>query len=225
MPCSSAATSAALAAGDVERADVGQLAHPGELAPGVAARAGLHRLDVAGEQLLEAERLAGGGRRARGVGARGPPRRRRRRPSRRRGGRCASRSASRSITSPASSVGWRVSRRPQLRVAAGGAAAARPGVEQLERADEPLAVGRRDALGDVAARGGVSSACSASGPRAASCGLPPRAGPAAAAGAGRARPARRAGRGPVPPTTIGRRPAASARVDLRVRERRRTRRR
>ena len=44
-----------------------QLAHPRQLALGVAAGAPLHRLDVAREQLLEAERLARGGRRPRAV--------------------------------------------------------------------------------------------------------------------------------------------------------------
>ncbi len=58
------------AAGAVDRVEVGDLAHPGELAAGVVARALLHRLEVAGEQLVEAERLAGGARRARAASAR-----------------------------------------------------------------------------------------------------------------------------------------------------------
>src|SRR5215211_3802277 len=57
-----------LAAGDVEHLDAGQLAHPGELPLGVVARAPLNRLDVAGEQLVEAERLARGVRGAGRVG-------------------------------------------------------------------------------------------------------------------------------------------------------------
>src|SRR6186997_3119389 len=40
--------------------DPGQLAHPRELALGEVPRAALHRLDVARQQLLEAERLARG---------------------------------------------------------------------------------------------------------------------------------------------------------------------
>ena len=64
----SRATSAALAAGDVDDFYVGQLAHPRELAAGEVARAALHRLDVAGQQLLEAQRLARGLRGARRVG-------------------------------------------------------------------------------------------------------------------------------------------------------------
>ena len=55
-----AATSAGRVARDVDQLRAGQLAHPRELALGVVAGAALHRLDVAGEQLLEAERLAGG---------------------------------------------------------------------------------------------------------------------------------------------------------------------
>src|SRR4051812_3352582 len=47
------------AAGDVDRLDAREPAHPGELALGEVARAALHGLDVAGEQLREAERLAG----------------------------------------------------------------------------------------------------------------------------------------------------------------------
>ena len=49
-----------LASGDVEQPNPGELAHPGELAPRVVAGAALHRLDVAAEQLVEAERLASG---------------------------------------------------------------------------------------------------------------------------------------------------------------------
>ena len=83
MACSSAATSSGSRPVTSIGSDAGQLAHPGELALGVLAGAGLHGLDVAVEQLLEAERLARGGRGAGRVGGAGPPRRRRRRPSRR----------------------------------------------------------------------------------------------------------------------------------------------
>ena len=180
-----------VAAGDVERADVGELAHPRELALGVAAGAGLHRLDVAREQLLEAERLArGGARRLRG-GPLGPPRRApaatiasTRAPIR-------SASASRSITRPASSVGWRVSVVHSWLAAAGGGYA---GVEQLERADEPLAVGGRDAGGDVGRAPGQLGVQRLR-PDRLQRRLPAAPGPPAPAGAGRARPARRAGRG------------------------------
>src|SRR4051794_37642398 len=48
------------AAGEVDDLDARQLAQPGELALGVVARAPLQRLDVSGEQLVEAERLARG---------------------------------------------------------------------------------------------------------------------------------------------------------------------
>ena len=134
-----------VAAGDVERADVGQLAHPRELALGVAAGAGLHRLDVAREQLLEAERLAGGGRGA-GCGrastsSRAP---------------AATIASTRSSIRSASAVAVHHQAGQQRRVAGvGGPQLASPpraarsaGVEQLERAHEPLAVGGRDAGGD-----------------------------------------------------------------------------
>src|SRR5689334_24342620 len=57
-----------VAAREVHDLDARELAHPRELALGEVARPALHRLDVALEQLLEAERLAGGVRRAAGVG-------------------------------------------------------------------------------------------------------------------------------------------------------------
>ena len=91
MPCSSSATSSGLAAGDVDRVHAGQLAHPRQLALGVSAGAGLHRVDVARQQLLEAERLARGRRGAQRGRRAGPRRARPPRPSRRRGGRCARR--------------------------------------------------------------------------------------------------------------------------------------
>ena len=71
----------------------GQLAQPGELALRVAAGALLHGRDVAAQQLLEAERLAHGRRRAGRVGAADLRRRPRRRPSPRRGRRCGGRAA------------------------------------------------------------------------------------------------------------------------------------
>ena len=75
----------------VDELHVGQLAHPGELAARVAARALLHRVDVAAQQLVEAERDAGGGRGAGRVGAPHLLDGARRRPSRRRAARCARR--------------------------------------------------------------------------------------------------------------------------------------
>ena len=80
-------------AGHVDHVDAGELAHPRELAAGVVAGAALHRLDVAGQQLLEAERLARGDRRAGGVRAADLLGARRRRPSRRRARRSARRAA------------------------------------------------------------------------------------------------------------------------------------
>ena len=50
----------ALAAGHIDDLDARELAHPGQLAAGEVARAALHRLDVAGQQLVEAQRLARG---------------------------------------------------------------------------------------------------------------------------------------------------------------------
>jgi len=44
--------------GHVDRQRARQLAHPCELALGVPAGAALHRLDVAAQELREAERLA-----------------------------------------------------------------------------------------------------------------------------------------------------------------------
>lgn len=55
------------ATGDVEHMGAGELAHPGELAAGVVAGAALEALDVAFEELCEAERPAGGDRRPGGV--------------------------------------------------------------------------------------------------------------------------------------------------------------
>src|ERR1700684_2258591 len=48
------------ATGEVEQVHSGELAHPGELAAGIVAGAALHRLDVTGEELLEAEGLTSG---------------------------------------------------------------------------------------------------------------------------------------------------------------------
>ena len=84
-----------------------------------------------------------------------------------------------------------------------------PHLQQLERAHDPAAVAWRDRSTAPGARS-AARACSSSGPRALDLARSARAARAAAAAAGRARRAPRAGRGPVPPTTIGRRPAASA---------------
>ena len=59
---------AGVAAGHVDDLHPGELAHPGQLAAGEVARAALHRLDVAGQQLVEAQRLARGLRGPGGVG-------------------------------------------------------------------------------------------------------------------------------------------------------------
>ena len=89
MACSSPATSCGVAAGDVDRLHPRQLAQPRQLALDVTAGAGLHRVDVAPQQLLEAERLARGAGDAQSVDALDLRRSPRRRSSRRRGGRCA----------------------------------------------------------------------------------------------------------------------------------------
>ena len=111
-----------------------------ELALRVVARAALHGLHVAAQQLLEAERRARGAgtprRRRRG----GPPPRRRRRPSRPRARRSARRARSRSIVRPHSSVGWRSSA-VQSRDSSPAGAGLLPHLEQLERA-QPRACGR-----------------------------------------------------------------------------------
>jgi hypothetical protein len=54
--------------GSVDRLDPLHPAHPGQLAPGVLAVRGLDRLEITGQELLEAERRAGGARGAGGVG-------------------------------------------------------------------------------------------------------------------------------------------------------------
>src|SRR3954454_4079046 len=56
-----------VAAGDVEHLGAGELAHPGELALGEVAGPALHGVDVARQELLEAERPAGGVRRPGGM--------------------------------------------------------------------------------------------------------------------------------------------------------------
>ena len=101
------------------------------------------RLDVAAEQLLEAERRA---RRSRPPPRRRPARprrRRRRRSSRRRGASIRSYSAARSIVRPHSSVGWRSSA-VQSRESAPPGAGLLPHLEQLERAPDAGAVARVD---------------------------------------------------------------------------------
>ena len=161
------------------------------------------RRDVAAEQLLEAERLPRGRRRAGGVGA----------PHlvggaggdhRLDAGVDPAVERSRSIIRATSSVGWRVSavhswvrRRRALAL-----------VEQLERADDALGVGARDrGRGRRVARGelGVQRGRALAGE-------PARVALAAAGVGGRPQVElgeRRAQVQPVPPTTIGRRPAAT----------------
>src|SRR3954447_1130797 len=51
---------ARVSARHVDDLHAGELAHPGQLAAGEVARAALHRLDVAGQELVEAQRLACG---------------------------------------------------------------------------------------------------------------------------------------------------------------------
>src|ERR1051326_93918 len=53
----------------VDAVEVRDLAHPGELAASVVARALLHRLDFAGDDFVEAEGLARGARRPQRLGA------------------------------------------------------------------------------------------------------------------------------------------------------------
>ena len=62
---SARATSRFVAPGPVDQLDPGHLSHPGELAAGVVAVGALDRLDVAREELVEAERRPSGARRAR----------------------------------------------------------------------------------------------------------------------------------------------------------------
>ena len=88
MPCISARDVRRVAAGDVDQRDAGELAHPGELALGVAARAALHRLDVAGAAAPRSRAPCARCPTRRPRAPRAPPRARRRRPSRRRGRRC-----------------------------------------------------------------------------------------------------------------------------------------
>ena len=186
-----------------------QLAHPRQLAARVVARAALHRLDVAGQQLLEAERHARGRRRAGGVGAAHLARRRRRRPSRRRARRCARRARRGRATRPTRRVGWRVSARPQAgwRPLGGSSApwssssSARTmrwrsrGVDRLRRPAAPRRRARRAAPPARARQLGLPALAHA---RRAAAG-------AASSSASAARRYR-----PVPPTTIGRAPAASS---------------
>ncbi len=199
---------------DVDHAHAGELAHPGELAARVVARAALHRLDVPGQQLLEAERLA---RRLRGAGrvraphllAHAPPRaspRRARRSART--ARRAPSSARRAASGGAARRSTAATRSPRRRLELAG-------VEQLERAHDALAVVRVDPAAAHGARR-ASTACSAGAPRA-QLGRPVLA--HALGGGGRRSSSVSAARRyrPVPPTTIGRRPARAA-VDLGVRE-------
>ena len=129
-----------VAAGDVDRASTpGSLRIQVSWRLRVAARARLHRLDVAGEQLLEAERLAGGR-------ARRPPRRRGATSSIGAGGdhrvdaRVDARVERVAVHRQAGQQ-RRVARvgRSTAAIAAGGGRRRAPGVEQLERADDALA--------------------------------------------------------------------------------------
>ena len=156
----SAATSASLAPAAVDHASTPSiLPHPGQLAAGEAPLGALHRLDVAGEQLLEADRRARRPRGARRVGAARPPPRRPAGPSRRPGRRSAPASSSRSIVRPTSSrrMAQPLASTARRRVACG----AIPSRCELGQPRDPLAV-----VGVHAARRAraSSSACSASGP-------------------------------------------------------------
>ncbi len=127
---------------DIDLEHTRELAHPGQLATGVVARAALHPLDVAGQQVVEAKRLA---RRRAGrppALAAAPPARLPRPASRRRGrrsarrgarGRRPARPAAWDGASPASTARTLPLRRLEL-----------AGLVQLERADDPVAVGRSD---------------------------------------------------------------------------------
>ena len=180
----SPATSASRAPVRSIQLDVRDLPHPGELAAGVVARALLHRLDVAGEQLVEAERLARG---ARGAGLGAP---------RLLGAPAATiastRASIRSSSSSRSMSARRSGRVAQLgdhscRVRGGGSIPAAR-ARSSARSACGRSGGRRGELG-------ASSACSASGPRSAISRSTSSRISSAPAGAARGRPARRAGRG------------------------------
>ena len=179
--------SAALRQVDGQRA--GQLAQPGELALGVAAGALLHRGHVAGEQLGEPERLAGGGRRAGGIGAphlglrAGGDHRVDARvdPGVERGALHGERDEQRRVA--------RV-RGPEL--VPGGRRL--PLVEQLERAGDALRVGGGDPRRDLRVRGPAGPRAAHAPPRRRSAARSARAPPDRAAGAGRGRRAPPAGR-------------------------------
>ena len=204
----SAATARRFAAGHVDHAHARQLAHPGELALGVVAGARFIRSTSpsssswkpsARRAVSEAPAAC-----ARAHLLARPPRR----ASRSTRSSMRSYSASRSIVRPTSRVGWRSS--GSTAATAPRAARARPG----RAAPAPArCAGRRWGRSPrpPTAPRSPSRACSAGAPRAARARRSSaRAPPPAAAGAGRARPARRAGTGRCPPTTIGRRPAASS---------------
>ena len=194
MPCSSAATSSASRPVTSIEPHAGELAHPGQLAPGVLAR------------------------------VRSPsPRRRPRAAPRSRApcARCSTRPVGRApdlvdgargdhrLDAAVDALAQRVAlhhqageqRRvagvghPQLRVAAGGGRRLDPGVEQLERAHDPAAVGRPDAGGDRRARARPARRAAPPGRARSSCACRRARAAGPAAGAGRGRPARRAGRG------------------------------
>ena len=172
----------------------GELAHPRQLAARVVARAALHRLHVARQQLLEAERLARGDRHAGGVRATHLLAARPRRSSARRARRCARTAPRAASSSAASSVGWRSSSLHSCDWRA-AAAARRPRSSSSARtmrrqsaASMPSAA-HGATLGEPAVKRGRAVAlqiCHQTFARA----------PAPAPGAGPDRPAPRAGTGP-----------------------------
>ncbi len=145
----------------VDQLDARHLAHPGELAARVGALGALHRLDVAGEELVEPERGAGrarGARRVRGASLlRGAPRRPSRPPARR----CGLPARRGRSTRPTAGSGGAAARSTALRRRAAAARCRRAGARRGERS----ACGRSGARRPRAPES--SSACSASGPRSA----------------------------------------------------------
>ena len=141
------AASRALRLGEVDLVHVGEAAHPAELALRVVARAPLHGLDVAVEQLLEAERGAGRARRPRGVGARDLLDRARPRPSRPR----ARRSARRAPRAPSSG-------RRAASDGAGRAVHSRESLPARRRAPPPSRAAPARATTRVRSRGSIAAA-------------------------------------------------------------------
>ena len=208
-------TASADAAGRVDHVDVGELAHPRELAARVVAGAPLHRLDVAGQQLLEAERLARGHRCTGGVRTEDLAWVRRPRTSHRPGRRFA---------------------RTAARAPSRGRSAASAGARESSTAPtrRPVARARRRRATRARARSAGESVGSISPPPTGRAARAPCAAPAARVVRARPSSARaplRAGVAggcssvsaarryrPVPPTTIGRSPVDQEPVDLGVRE-------